>query len=356
VRADISAIQKLPEFRVYYEGILQEAPQAIVIEWDSVFGQKKIQADVPKPCKFASHVSRSVENTLQPQLRAPGTTGTRKKRGGIEAPADSYRSVLQSQQFQACEIAFAALGNRNEQVLRWFTRDVLHVAVELTPMVCMALWEKNKAGEYYWSKAQYPLAYLRTLAVRAAVKWKRDPIMGGAVRGKAANAGAGISRSQYTKSFDSSRLDEGYEFDGMDWHDAVIEYHAFKAWDGSPDHDEFFYQLNTIDQKFLSKQGNPHGDWPSSNRGPDYDWESIGKELGFDEDEISLLKGKAKGITRERMAGHLLWTEKKVEAVWRRVNRKMDKPALAEKAKQKLVSRRPFTPPSLAAESGESNS
>ena len=280
-----------------------------------------------------------------------------KTRGGDGAPADSYRNVLRNQQIQACDIAFAAMENRDEQVLRWFTRDVLHVAVELTPMVCLALWEKNKAGEYYWRGSRYPLAYLRTLALRTAAKWKRDPIMEGSVRGKAATAGAGISRSPYTKSFDPSRLKEGYDFEGMDWHDAVIEYYTFKSYEAWGDNEDLFHFLNTIDEKFLSKESDQLSDWfPLSKRGSEYDWEAIGKELGFDEDETALLKARANRITREQMASRLLWTENKVEAVWRRVNRKLDKPELAEKAKQKLVTRRSFAPPSLEEAFGESNS
>ena len=54
------------------------------------------------------------------------------------------------------------------------------------------------------------------------------------------------------------------------------------------------------------------------------------------------------------MTSRLLWTENKVEAVWRRVNRKLENPEIAEKAKQKLLTHQSFPTASLEEASEES--
>ena len=257
----------------------------------------------PNPLDLSPISIEVVKSSLQPQLGATKTTKEKRKRGGDQCAANSYPNLLRKQQLQACEIAFAALDNREEQALRWFTRDVLRIASELTPMVCLALWQKNKAGEYHWRTAQYPLAYLRTLALRTAAKWKRDPIMEGSLRGKAASAtaaGVGLSRNPYTSRFDPSRLKGGYDFEDEDWHDAAIEYFGHRSDVASGGcsprgAEQSFSDLQkAVDERFILREGNEPRDWlPRNRRGPEYDWTVIGKELGFDDDETELLKAKA---------------------------------------------------------------
>jgi hypothetical protein len=81
-------------------------------------------------------------------------------------------TTLHRQELQACEIAYQGIESHEECILRWFTTEVLKYPPEWSAMVCMALLEKNKAGNLRWREAKKsPLGLVSTITWRAAWKW-----------------------------------------------------------------------------------------------------------------------------------------------------------------------------------------
>jgi len=90
------------------------------------------------------------------------------RRSGTEATD----SIVRQQELQACELALQAIESHEEFMLRWFTTEVVKYPPEWSAMVCMALLEKNKAGNLRWREAKTsPLGLVSTITWRAAWKW-----------------------------------------------------------------------------------------------------------------------------------------------------------------------------------------
>ena len=147
---------------------------------------------------------------------------------------------------------------------------------------------------------------------------------------------AGISVSRYVPHYEFPKVQDGLRYRlSEDWHESFIEHACHQSEvkaggiGGGGGYDELGHDLGELkDDLYLDVDVGPSH--------LVYDWDRIGSLMGFDGDEVELMKAKAEGHTRERMGRHLLWDENKVHAVWKRVYRKLEKPETAEMARGAL--------------------
>jgi hypothetical protein len=233
--------------------------------------------------------------------------------------------VIREQKLQACEIALAeGIEKNNETVLRWFTSEVLHLPWTWSAVVAMALLDKTKAGEYRWRTAKNPLGIVRVIARRSALNWHPELLFGDDADKVLRPIERAIStlRSPDGGSTGTYADAEDEVTGGGYWHDEFIDRADFEwsQYDDGPEiWDELDYLLTCDTDESLS-----------------FDWDEIARRIGLTGDQAMLIKARAQGITRADMGKHLLWDEQKVERVWRAVNRLLEKPETAEKARAVL--------------------
>lgn len=235
-------------------------------------------------------------------------------------------NVLREQKLQACEIALAeGIEKNNEAVLRWFTSEILHFPWAWSPVVAMALLDKTKAGEYRWRTAKNPLGMVRIIAERSALKWNPELLFGNdaeKVLRPMEQAVSTLLPSTEEGSRDTPPSSEDEITGGGYWHDEFIDrasYAALDNYDGPEVWEGLDYLLmNRTDD------------------GLDWNWDEIARRVGLTDEQAAIVKARAQGITRAEMGKHLLWDERKVERVWRAVNRILENPDFAKKARAAL--------------------
>lgn len=238
--------------------------------------------------------------------------------------------ALRSQKLQVCELAVAeGIEKNSESVMRWFTSEILHLPWAWSPVVVMALLDKTKAGEYRWRTAKNPLGMVRVIARRSALKSNPELLFGNdadkvlrpleraisTLRG----LGEGGSTGTYADAEDETP-------GGGSWHDEFIDRAGYEAGQEYGDGPEVW---EGMDDALIGKD----------HDGLSFDWDEIGRRIGWTADLAALMKARAQGVTRADMGKHLLWDEQKVERVWRAVSRYLEKPEKAEKVRAALRKR-----------------
>ncbi len=204
-----------------------------------------------------------------------------------------------------CHLAAESVARRDDIGLRDFVVNQLRMRATWGPIVAMALLERR------WARAKDPVAYIKTVCRRLALKWLPD------LRGmdhidnrKPMRSGLGHIENAVSEVMPAKRASR--DSGDSDFRDN--SYYAF------------------IDSKFANSDSDRMDDRRLSTRyvkgyeGP-IDWASVMPDLGvfFDDEELALLDIRARGVTKERTAAELLWDPARVERVWRRISRKLEK-------------------------------
>lgn len=222
-------------------------------------------------------------------------------------------TIIRNQKLTACEMAYVALMNADEPPLRWFTISMLRLPATWMYIVGMALWKPDTKGALAWRAATNPFAMLRVIARRTALRWQPELVFG-------CNADKVLHPCERAISTLKLRVPEDGEMQEdvlgyWNWHSGAATRRNGHPWrqypDWEPEDDLKFY----ITEELCF---NPPRD------GLHYDWDTIGARAGFNTEETALLKGRFKGYTRTGIGRFLGWDEHRVQAVWRRVNRRLD--------------------------------
>ena len=234
-------------------------------------------------------------------------------------------STDHQQQLQACEVALEGLLNDSKDALVWFTTQVLKLPASWLTVCGQALIDKDRSGIYRWKTAKNPVGLLRTVARRIA--GKSHPELLGYPHQTSLSSAAILPLSQVSNvdlnGGSRARGDAGGNVSQQDLIDR-LDFQSMQdgGWDDySVTHD--------VENSFRCA-----GDLSSDF---DYDWDKIGKSLRLTADQISILRARASGVTREAMAEFLHWDQTRVERVWKSVNRLITNPATEKLARQTLL-------------------
>jgi hypothetical protein len=238
-------------------------------------------------------------------------------------------TIARNQKLTACEVAYAALMNSEEPPLRWFTSSLLRLPVTWTPMAAIALWKPAEDGSLAWREARNPFAILRVIARRTAVRWRPELVFG-----------CDADRVHHPRERAVSTLNLRVPEDARWGPDDVLGYFAFhnaaSYGDDSPEDDFRFYII-------------PELCFDTPRDGLYYDWDTIGQRAGLDADEVALLKARFQNYTRTTVGRFLKWDEHKVQAVWRRVNRRLDNEKVLHRLELVLTGHITEPPPKILA-------
>jgi len=220
-------------------------------------------------------------------------------------------AVVRGQRLVACELAYAAANNGEEAPLRWFAISMLGLPSTWACMVAMAIWKTDAAGALGWREAENPFGYLRVAARRTALRWNPELVFG-------CETDRVLRPMERAVSTLRLRLPEDSEWSGDTL--GYLAYNAYPEHPGDTD-TSLHFGFYIVPELCLD----PPRD------GLRYDWDKIGERAGFDIDEIALLKARFRRVTRSAAGRFLGWPDHKVQAIWRRVNRRLDDDQVIER-------------------------
>lgn len=244
--------------------------------------------------------------------------------------------IVRGQKLAACEIAYCALMNRDEPPLRWFTTSMLRLPATWTHVVGMCLWKPNSKGVLGWKSADNPFGYVRVAARLTALRWNPELVFGCNAERVLHPKERNFSGLKFKLPEDSGMA--GEPIGHLAWHGAAATKRngrrSRQLCDDpynpreSPDDELQFYII-------------PELCFESPREGLYYDWDTIGSRAGLDVEEVALLKARFQGYTRTTLGRFLKWDEHQVQAVWRRVNRRLDDKQVLRRLEKVLVGEKP---------------
>jgi len=186
--------------------------------------------------------------------------------------------------------------------------------------------DKSKAGPYRWRIAKNPLALIRSIAKRVALKQYPELLFGDDADKVVNPSGRAVSSLRAAPDGQTGTYadSEGEVLGTGYWHDEFIDAMHYRAiMDDGPDE-----ELETLAAGVLAYDDGPLA----------YDWAAIGRKLELSHEQTKLLEARALGFTRGTAGEFLCWDQRRVERVWKSLQRFINRADIPSKARQALGS------------------